>query len=386
MPLVPAECTQCGATLEVDASCASATCPFCKMVFITEKAINNYNTNYTTNIGSLHADVVNISDDNSRDSKVKSGDAFIKMGDYKSAYKIFKDMANEHPYDYRGWLGIIRTYTKDFQDIYISRTTLRNIDITYEKMLAVSVPDIIKSKFENYKKEVLHNLEVVSLDAEEQLNEINQRATLAKTEKENATEQIKNKYLNTEASLKQSIANKNKSYLKIKKISKWLALCVCFILYALLILGLIKNRILDSNIFLTLVGYFVAYIIIIAALFAAYKKLPFILFIPVILFIGGISVIYTIDAVKRDTVVFVASSYMFGGLLIDVVLYKILSKVQKKRMNALYQNIMAEEKELANLVNKRNTEINDIINKYNIEKEQLKTQIQNIKKILNQYK
>lgn len=386
MPLVPAECTQCGATLEVDDSCTSATCPFCKMVFVTEKAINNYNTNYTTNIGSLHADVVNISDDNSRDNKVKAGDAFIKMGDYKSAYKIFKDMANEHPYDYRGWWGIIRTYAKDFQDIHISRTTLRDIDITYKKMLAVSVPDIIKSEFENYKKEVLHNLEFVAWDTKEQINEIKQRATLAETEKENAEEVIKNKYLSTEANLKQSIANKNKSYSKIKKISKWSALCVCFILYAFLILGLIKSRILDSNIFLTSVGYFMAYIIIVAVLFAAYKKLPFILFIPVILFIGGISIIYTIGAIKRDTVVFVASLFELGGLLSDIVLYKILSRVQKKRIDALYQKIRAEEKELTTLIEKRNTEISDIINKYKIEKEQLNIQLQNIEKISERYK
>lgn len=386
MPLVPAECTQCGATLEVDASCKSATCPFCKMVFVTEKAINNYNTNYTTNIGSLHADVVNISDDNSRDNKVKSGDAFIKMGDYKSAYKIFNDMANEHPYDYRSWWGIIRTHTKDFQDIHISKTALRNIDIIYEKMLALSVPDTVKSEFENYKKEVLQNLEFVASDTKEQLNEINQRATLAKTEKENAKELVKNKYLSVETSLKQSIANKNKSYSKIKKISKWSALCVCFILYAFFIFGLIKNRVLDSNIFLTSAGYFMAYMLIIAILFAAYKKLPFLLFIPVLLLIVGYSIATTIDAIKRDAVVFVTSLYAFGGLLLDIVVYKLLSTVQKKRMDAIHKKIMAEEKELTNLINKRNTEINEIINKYNIEKEQLNTQIQNIEKILNRYK
>jgi predicted RNA-binding Zn-ribbon protein involved in translation (DUF1610 family) len=55
--MVPAICTQCGGTVEVDKTQDAATCPFCGAAFIIEKAINNYNVKYA-NIE--HAENVNI--------------------------------------------------------------------------------------------------------------------------------------------------------------------------------------------------------------------------------------------------------------------------------------------------------------------------------------
>lgn len=55
--LVPAVCTQCGATLEVDPTKEAAVCRFCNTPFVIEKAINNYNVKFA-NIE--HADNVNI--------------------------------------------------------------------------------------------------------------------------------------------------------------------------------------------------------------------------------------------------------------------------------------------------------------------------------------
>ena len=55
--LVPAICTQCGATLEVDPSQETAVCKFCNTSFVIEKAINNYNVKFA-NIE--HADNVNV--------------------------------------------------------------------------------------------------------------------------------------------------------------------------------------------------------------------------------------------------------------------------------------------------------------------------------------
>ena len=55
--LVPAICTQCGATLEVDPTYDAAVCKFCNTPFVIEKAINNYNVKYA-NIE--HADNVNV--------------------------------------------------------------------------------------------------------------------------------------------------------------------------------------------------------------------------------------------------------------------------------------------------------------------------------------
>ena len=50
MPLVKAQCTNCGGNLEVDGSKDAVVCPFCNTPFVVEKAVNQYKTtNSTTN-------------------------------------------------------------------------------------------------------------------------------------------------------------------------------------------------------------------------------------------------------------------------------------------------------------------------------------------------
>lgn len=140
MPLVPAICTQCGARLEVDPNCEAAICKYCNTPFITEKAINNYNTTYVTNIGHLHADVVHINDDSSRDSRVKSGETFLKFNDYTSAEEVFSKLTKEYPYDYRGWWGLVRVYSRKFTDFSIGRPELSKMKSMYDKACTVATP------------------------------------------------------------------------------------------------------------------------------------------------------------------------------------------------------------------------------------------------------
>ena len=68
MPIIPAKCTNCGATLEVDNTKDAAICPHCGSAFIVEKAINNYNT---TN--HISADTVNIYGGNGADFVIRAG-------------------------------------------------------------------------------------------------------------------------------------------------------------------------------------------------------------------------------------------------------------------------------------------------------------------------
>lgn len=49
MGLVAAKCPQCGANIKVDKEKDAGICEFCGTAFITEKAINNYNTYVTNN-------------------------------------------------------------------------------------------------------------------------------------------------------------------------------------------------------------------------------------------------------------------------------------------------------------------------------------------------
>lgn len=59
MPLVAAKCTQCGANIEVDDTKEAGICKYCGTAFITEKAINNYNT-YITNNNSFAGANINV--------------------------------------------------------------------------------------------------------------------------------------------------------------------------------------------------------------------------------------------------------------------------------------------------------------------------------------
>lgn len=82
MSLVPAKCTQCGASIEVDNEKEAAICAHCGTAFIVEKAINNYNiTNNITN--HIHADVVNVVDGNIEDY-IRNAHSAYKFEDYKS--------------------------------------------------------------------------------------------------------------------------------------------------------------------------------------------------------------------------------------------------------------------------------------------------------------
>ncbi len=50
MAKVPAKCTQCGANIEIDDAADAGICPYCGTAFVTQKAINNYNTYVTAHI------------------------------------------------------------------------------------------------------------------------------------------------------------------------------------------------------------------------------------------------------------------------------------------------------------------------------------------------
>ena len=175
MTLVPAICTQCGSKLEVDPSKEAAVCPYCKTPFITQKAINHYNTTNVTNIGSVHADVLNMTDDNSRDNRVKSGETFITFNDYVSAEKIFGELTKDCPYDYRGWWGLIRVYSVDFSDMTIDGEKLSSIAQLYQKAIAVASIDeqkAIEPQYEAYYNSVREKLDALLLDTQTKIKNL----------------------------------------------------------------------------------------------------------------------------------------------------------------------------------------------------------------------
>ena len=138
MPLIPAKCTKCGSNLEVDPTQETAVCPYCNTAYITEKAINHYNTNNITNIGTLHADVVQLSDQNSVENRVKTGETFIQLNDFVKAKKVFEKLVEDITYDYRSWLGLIKVASSNFTNNTINRQQLNHIQELYTKSLQVA--------------------------------------------------------------------------------------------------------------------------------------------------------------------------------------------------------------------------------------------------------
>lgn len=170
MPLVPALCTQCGSRLEIDTSQQVDVCPYCHTPFITEKAINNYNTTNVNNIGNLHAEVVNVYDDISIDNRVKSGETFIRQNDYISAERVFEPLTKEYPYEYRGWYGLIKVYSKNFSDKTISRGELFKIENLFNNACTVATQEEINDMNKKYR--AYYNCVKSNLDTE--MNSLNQ--------------------------------------------------------------------------------------------------------------------------------------------------------------------------------------------------------------------
>lgn len=87
---VPAKCTCCGATLEVDPRQEAAVCRFCNTPFIVEKAINNYNISLSGNINVASA-TINIQGKN-LDNLIKRAKIFEEKGELRNALKYCEDV------------------------------------------------------------------------------------------------------------------------------------------------------------------------------------------------------------------------------------------------------------------------------------------------------
>ena len=120
MSFVQGKCENCGGILTVDPSLKAANCPFCGVAYVVQDSINNYNT--TIKVESMHANVVNVSDESSSEGRLKAGDAYMKLGKFDQAEAEYKKVTELTPQNYRGWLGLIEActfnYTKRIKSNY----------------------------------------------------------------------------------------------------------------------------------------------------------------------------------------------------------------------------------------------------------------------------
>ncbi len=103
MGFIAAKCTQCGANIQVDESKDAGICSHCNTAFVTEKAINNYNSFVTNNHNYAGATIVG---DNELKKWLDAATGFEKLGDIESACKTYKKITQEYPQEFDGWLGL----------------------------------------------------------------------------------------------------------------------------------------------------------------------------------------------------------------------------------------------------------------------------------------
>ena len=95
MALVPAKCTQCGGTIEVDDTKEAGICTHCGTAFITEKAINNYTTNY--NITNNITKIINGKEVDDAEEEFNKGLVHLKTKKYDQARRCFDKAIRKSP-------------------------------------------------------------------------------------------------------------------------------------------------------------------------------------------------------------------------------------------------------------------------------------------------
>lgn len=112
MPLVAAQCTNCGAALQVDNTKDAAVCQYCGSAFIVEKAIHNYEINNTYQIE--NANII-VNDEQSFAKRMEAAEEYLyKLQEYAAAHKIFCEIESLAPTNYKLWYGKICSQTRDF--------------------------------------------------------------------------------------------------------------------------------------------------------------------------------------------------------------------------------------------------------------------------------
>ena len=103
MPLVKAQCTNCGAILEVDSSKDAAICQSCGTPYIVEKAIQRFNINNTNYIENAA-----ILSETEFQKLFEAAEGYLKLGKINDAKSKFRCICSEYPQKYEGWWGVVR--------------------------------------------------------------------------------------------------------------------------------------------------------------------------------------------------------------------------------------------------------------------------------------
>lgn len=153
MPLVAAKCTNCGANIEADSSQEAGICKYCGTAFITEKAINNYNTYVTNNHNYAGAYVTVQGESENIEQLMERATTFEKLGEFQKALDVYREITDKYPMDYRGWLGIVSSKTKGNNEVVVDRCLYEEITECFDKALKVADSENQVERTQNQKQQ-----------------------------------------------------------------------------------------------------------------------------------------------------------------------------------------------------------------------------------------
>jgi predicted RNA-binding Zn-ribbon protein involved in translation (DUF1610 family) len=163
MPLVAAKCTECGATVKVDAEKKTTVCESCGNAFIIEDAINNFNTQYfTTN--EIQADTVNITNVSSDGTDIeplgKRAKMYLEDGNWGQAYEYYDKILDINPEYAPAYVGKLCVKYRLKNENTLGGRMESMIGVAdYEKALRFG-DDLLRARLKGYEAEIQKRLEL----------------------------------------------------------------------------------------------------------------------------------------------------------------------------------------------------------------------------------
>lgn len=141
MPLVPATCANCGASLTLDDATvgSSVECPYCHTALVFERTPDN---TFVTNYKIAHADTVIVQDAKSVENRLANARTYLDVHkDYGMAEELYSELAHDASGEWQAWWGLLRASTKDLTEVPETSWKFEKDEKVARAALAVAPPD-----------------------------------------------------------------------------------------------------------------------------------------------------------------------------------------------------------------------------------------------------
>lgn len=237
MALIYLKCKNCGGDISYDNDKKIGFCPFCgSKVIETQEIINN--NNYVTN-KIEHANI-NI-DTNNLEQTISNAETFLSIHhNYSESLKLFIEISQRLPNDYRGWWGLVCAKTEMFQKMLFELDDFGDIVQNYTYAVNVAPNDHKNEITKQWNEYIIKRNEYLIKSKEEKEKRL-EEAEKTKTELSAKIEHLKEE----EASLSRKHEHNSKiitdtkakkNYISIGSILLLFSYIISFVLWGLLAL------------------------------------------------------------------------------------------------------------------------------------------------------